>query len=53
MKDDRKKDDLDRPARSLDRDTLITESAGSVESPSEVTSVLYQDGKESMCDLNI
>ncbi|XP_029671789.1 uncharacterized protein LOC115240650 [Formica exsecta] len=36
VKDDRKKDDLDRPARSLDRDTLITESAGSVESPSEV-----------------
>ncbi|XP_070172532.1 microtubule-associated protein futsch [Polyergus mexicanus] len=35
-KDDRKKDDLDRPARSLDRDTLITESAGSVESSSEV-----------------
>ncbi|XP_050455422.1 uncharacterized protein LOC126853615 isoform X3 [Cataglyphis hispanica] len=36
VKDDRKKDDLDRPARSLDRDTLITESIGSVESPSEV-----------------
>lgn len=55
VKDDRKKDDLDRPARSLDRDTLITESVGSVESPSEVTSVLYQSRKKSkrMYDLNI
>lgn len=35
-KDDKKKDDPDRSARSLDRDTSITESVGSVESPNEV-----------------
>lgn len=48
VKDDRKKEDPDRHARSLDRDTPIAESVGSVESPSEVTSVLYQGGKESI-----
>jgi len=36
-KDDKKKEDPDRHGRSLDRDTSVTESADSIESPSEVT----------------
>ncbi|XP_018375393.1 PREDICTED: uncharacterized protein LOC108769092 isoform X2 [Trachymyrmex cornetzi] len=35
VKDDKKKDDPDRYGRSLDRDTSVTESADSIESPNE------------------
>ncbi|XP_011640143.1 uncharacterized protein LOC105429097 [Pogonomyrmex barbatus] len=35
VKDDRRKDDPDRYVRSLDRDTSVTESADSIESPGE------------------
>ncbi|XP_039303901.1 uncharacterized protein LOC105201438 isoform X2 [Solenopsis invicta] len=35
VKDDKKRDDPDRYGRSLDRDTSVTESVDSIESPSE------------------
>ncbi|KYQ54119.1 hypothetical protein ALC60_06991 [Trachymyrmex zeteki] len=35
VKDDKKKDDSDRYGRSLDRDTSVTESVDSIESPNE------------------
>lgn len=41
LKDDKKKDDADQCSRSFDRDTPITNSVDSIESPSDVRFLFF------------